>query len=534
MIAPTRSLALALVLAAGCGGSAWPDILDVRFVESPSGAPQVTRVRDMGQARLPPRGPYKVTESDGVGVIGELLLIEGRDLGKQPTVNIGGRGADVLRRTEGNGIVVRVPPGTPAGTQSIEIVTARGRAKVDFPIRRLALVTLGERDRVHVLSVTKETAERVGTPLAIENAHLVRYSPDGSTAYVASSTGMGPAQLSVIDMTASGGPKVAARRELPSRVVVALAASEGAPRIAVVGEREVTFFDVRDPLQPSHYPSWRLPENLARGRIVAAEIDPEGTLFVLLLAEGNRIAAFDIRRPDAPQPLTTVDVIPDARAPLVRDMRFSIDGDTLWIVSGDNLMSVSHGPQPTRLSAVKLMPSPQKHGPRIISVWRTMPVPGASAPLSLTVARGQMVASGTTIRLAPEQAAVFLTGVQAALLKLDGLAMAREADAKKAAALWRQVTQPGMLVRTDANGGGGPLFSTPALLTGLDLTPDSQLLVAVAAKVGTDNDTLSVEGGVIATPLWTKSYAPTFISLGQLKSDLLRPPFRLGEVRIQP
>ncbi|MBI5479132.1 MAG: hypothetical protein HY906_09760 [Deltaproteobacteria bacterium] len=534
MNALARSLALALVVAAGCGGSGWPDILDVRHVESPSGAPQVTRVRDMGQPLLPARGPYKVTDSDGVAVIGELLLIEGKDLGKQPTVNIGGRGAEVLRRTEGDGIVVRVPQGTPAGAQPIEVVTARGRTKVDFPIRRLALVTLGDRDRVHVLAVTREAAEPVGTPLAVENARLVRFSPDGSTAYVASSTGMGPAHLSVIDMTAAGGPRVAARRELPSRVVVALAASEGAPRLAVVGEREVTFFDVRDPLRPSHHPSWRLPENLVRGRIVAADIDLEGSLFVLLLAEGNRIAAYDIRRPDSPQHLTTVEVMPDARAPIVRDMRFSIDGDTLWIVSGDNIMSVSHGPQPTRLTAVKLMPSPQKRGPRVISVWRTMPVPGATAPLSLTVARGQMVASGTTIRLAPEAAAVFVTGVQSALFKLEGLALAREADAKKAAALWRQVPQPGMLIRTDVNGGGGPLFSTPALLTGVDLTPDSQLLVAVAARVATDKDTLTVEGGVVTTRMFTKTHTPTFLSLGQLKSDLVRPPFRLGEVRIQP
>ena len=534
MIPLVRSLVPALILVAGCGGSGWPDILDVRHVESPSGTPQITQVRDMGQPQLPASGPYKVTDSDGVAVIGELLLIEGKALGKQPTVNIGGRGAEVLRRTEGDGIIVRVPQGTPVGKQAVEVVTARGRTKAEFTIRRLALVTLGERDRVHVLSVTREAAEPIGTPLAVENARLVRFSADGSTAYVASSTGMGPAHLSVIDMTAAGGPKVAARRELPSRVVVALAASESAPRIGVVGEREVTFFDVRDPLQPSHYPSWRLPENLTRGRIVAADIDSDGTLFVLLLAEGNRIAAYDIRRPDAPQHVTTVDIIPDSREPLVRDMRFSVDGDTLWIVSGDNLMSVAHGPQPTRLTAVKLMPSPMKKGPRIISVYRTMPVPGATAPLSLTIARGQMVASGTTIRLAPENAAVFITGVQTALFKLEGLALAREADAKKAVALWRQVGQPGMLVRTDANGGGGPLFSSPALLTGLDLTPDSQLLVAVAAKVGTANDTVTVEGGVITTPLWTKTHTPTFISLGQLKSDLLRPPFRLGEVRIQP
>ncbi|HEY3354872.1 MAG TPA: IPT/TIG domain-containing protein [Polyangia bacterium] len=522
-------------LIAGCGGGGWPDVMDVRHVSATLGAPKISRVRDMGQPRLPAQGGYAVTDSDGVGVVGELLLIEGDNLGKQPTVHVGGRAAEVLARTEGDGIVVRVPTGAPVGPQPVEVTTAKGRAKVDFPITRYALVTLGERDKVHVLVVTRAAAEPTGKTLAVENARLVRFSGDGSTAYVASGTGLSPAHLTVIDMTAAGGPKVAARRDLPGRVVVALAASEGAPLIAVVGEQVVTFFNVRDPLAPTTYPPFMLPEALVRGRVVAAEIDPDGQLFALLLADGNRLTAFDVRRPEAPKPLTTVDVVPDARVPLVRDMRFSIDGETLWIVSGDNLLSLGSGPQPTRLTAVKLMAPPQKQGPRLISVWRTLPVPGATAPLALTLARGQMVASGTTIRLPPERAAVFITGVHPALFKLEGLALAREADAKKAAALWRQHAEPSMLVRADVNGGGGPLFHSPTLLTGVDLSPDAQLILISACRVGVDQDgRVAAEAGVAFTPLWTRIFNPTFIPLGKLSAEALRPPFRLGEVRIQP
>jgi hypothetical protein len=519
----------------GCGGGGWPDVMDVRHVTAPGGAPKIARIRDMGQPKLPAHGAYTVTDSDGVGVIGELLLIEGEDLGKQPTVHVGGRATEVIARTEDDGIIVRVPVGAPVGPQPVEVTTARGRAKAEFPIKRYALVTLGERDKVHVLAVTRQAAEPTGQVLAIENARMVRFSVDGSTAYVASGTGLGPAHLSVIDMTASGGPKVAARRDLPGRVVVALAASEGAPLIAVVGEEEVSFFNVREPLAPSHYPVFKLPEGVMRGRVVAAEIDPEGLMLALLLAEGNRLTAFDVRRPETPKPLTTVEVIPDARVPLVRDMRFSIDGETLWIVSGDNLLSLGAGPQPTRLTAVKLMPSPQQRGPRLISVWRTLPVPGATAPLALTLARGQMVASGTTIRLPPERAAVFITGVPPALFQLEGLALAREADQKKAAALWRREPQPGMLVRADVNGGGGPLFGSPNLLTGVDLSPDAQLILASGCRVNATADGhLTVEAGVAFTPLWTRTFNPTFIALGPLSPELLRPPFRLGEVRIQP
>ena len=71
---------------------------DVSALAAAGGAPKIMRIRDLGQPQLPAQGAYAVSDSDGVGVIGELLLIEGDALGKQPTVHVGGRAADVLAR----------------------------------------------------------------------------------------------------------------------------------------------------------------------------------------------------------------------------------------------------------------------------------------------------------------------------------------------------------------------------------------------------------------------------------------------------
>src|SRR5262249_59124103 len=129
--------------------------------------------------------------------------------------------------------------------------------------------------------------------------------------------------------------------------------------------------------------------------------------------------------------------------------------------------------QPTRLTAVRLQEisadnaTPPKKS-RLLSLWRTQSLPGALAPLKLAIARGQPLASGTTIRMPPEKAAVFITAVNDALFKLSKLDVGTSEGVKAAMELWKP-PQPGMMVRADINGGGGPLFATRELLSAVDL-----------------------------------------------------------------
>src|SRR5262245_63736026 len=108
-----RSLAFLFVVAAvGCGGGLWPEIISSRDVGRAGGAPSVSRVRDLGNLEnLPDVGSISGIETDGVFVVGEHVLIEGSDFGKLPTVLIGGRPAGVLARTNGDGIITRIPDG---------------------------------------------------------------------------------------------------------------------------------------------------------------------------------------------------------------------------------------------------------------------------------------------------------------------------------------------------------------------------------------------------------------------------------------
>jgi hypothetical protein len=298
------------------------------------------------------------------------------------------------------------------------------------------------------------------------------------------------------------------------------------------------------PNSPVAYDPIELPKD--QRTPIAAELSPDGAVLALLFADGNRLSVLEQEKEQAPgwKFVTTVELLPSEKLPLVRDLAFSSDGETLWVVSGDNEKSIP-AVQPTRLSAVRLLvgseaaptgaatPAPTK-GTRLLSLWRTQSVPGALAPLHVAIARGQPLASGTTIRMPPEKAAVFVTSLNDTLFKLGEMDLATPAGARDSVKLWRGPL-PGIMVRADVSGGGGPLFTAPQILSALDLTPDSQLVAATAARVAppSTGEGVLLEFGVSWAPIWGTP-SPSFLSLAPLAASALKPPFALGELRIQP
>ncbi|HWE30878.1 MAG TPA: hypothetical protein VHB97_22880, partial [Polyangia bacterium] len=119
---------LALSSLSGCAGAGFPEIIDVRYVTSSFGAPRISRIRDAGGPAVPESGAWQ-GEPDGVAVPGELLVIEGDNFGRLPTVSIGGRATTIVARTAGGGIVARVPSGVPVGDATIVVSQPRGRAQ---------------------------------------------------------------------------------------------------------------------------------------------------------------------------------------------------------------------------------------------------------------------------------------------------------------------------------------------------------------------------------------------------------------------
>jgi hypothetical protein len=529
-----RGLVVLSLTFAGCAGSGFPDVIDPAQLMSPFGGPRIDRVRDAGTPRLPVVGAWK-GESDGVAAPGELVLIEGAGFGRQPTVSIGGRATSIVARTDGGGIVVRVPAGAPVGDVEVLVAQSRGRSSKTVRVHRLAVVV--HDGVVRFLEVSRNGAKVLPQPLALPGARLVRISADGAAAFVVQSRPAGD-QLVALDLGAAEAPRVSMERPLEHHVA-ALACAEDAPVAIAIGDGKATLFDVRHAPAPAPWPATPLPKELQGAR--AIELSPDGKLLAALIENSNKLVIADVSSPPQVKFVTAVDLLPTDRLPLAQALSFASDGETLWVVSGSNARSVP-SVVPTRLTAVRLLVENAnatggggiKVNEKLLSVWRTTTVPGASAPLALALARGQPLASGTTIRMPPEKAAVFVTALADALFKLGELDLATPAGAQAAMKLWRPPA-PGMMVRADINGGGGPLFTTPQILSSVDLTPDAQLVVATSARVSPAPATSSVvlDFGVTVAPIWGTP-EPLFLPLGPLAARELKPPFAIGEVKIQP
>jgi hypothetical protein len=485
-----RGILIMVLVCGGCAGGGLPPVIDPADVAPQAGAPRITAIRDAGTVNLPRTGAIDAI-TDGVASPGELLVIEGKGFGRQPTVLVGQRGADVLARTRGDGIVVRVPAGVETGLVDVTVSTSEGKARLGVEIHRLGVV-LSHR-RLRFVAIGQDGIVPTAHELAIEGARPVRLDGTGGGALVLTDA-RGGSGLAIVDLGRKE-PIVLGTLPLAHRGE-ALATAAAVPRAAVIGEGKLTLVETSSLRRPILYQTVTLPKE-ARG-IIGAELSPDGRVLALLVGEGNRLVAFDVSSPAAPALISSVELLPGEKLNLVRDLAFAPDGQTLWVVSGP---SADTHPQvvPTRITAVRLLaafaeggapsaPSVSLPAPtapraipttpirRMLAVWKTQTVTGAAAPLSLSVGSAPD-AQGSLIRDTPETATVYVTAMKDALLELKG--------GKVDAARLRKLLGPpnaGMIARAELGSGGGPVATTREVLGQVALPPGRRQAVALAIR----------------------------------------------------
>jgi len=450
--AATWSAALAFgTCALGCVSSR-EIVEDPFFIPEASSAPEVTAVADVGGGDVPLSGEVGTEPSDGVAVIGETLWIHGRGFGRQPTVSVGGRPALVLGRTHDGGIVARVPAGAPPGAQPVTVLNEIGKGSFSIAIRRYAAVLAPGSGQVGWTEIGPTGAKPAGaTPVA--GGRWLALSSDGRAAYVAEASG---GMIDVIELPAPGAPKLIYRLDLGPGKVLALAVAARAPVLAVVRKNDVVVVDTSSPLHPSRSEPRALPQEVRDGRIAAADVSPDGKLLAIATEFGNQVMLLDLGPPGRAPILGALAVAPEIRESVLCDLAFAPAGDTLWILSGDTPRSLSVGPQPTELRAVRVGNDPQLLAH--LEAARVVGVDRAGLPDRLGVGRALPLPSGAAIRLPPERNAVFFA---AATRPPAGTAVFR-LGAEDAATV--VVGSPGRLGRPDVSPDGRWLFA-PSIST---------------------------------------------------------------------
>jgi hypothetical protein len=519
----------ALSLIAGCGTSGLPAVMDANDVRPASGAPHITRIRDIGTVMLPRSGAYAAV-SDGTASPGELMVIEGDGFGRQPTVTVGSRAAEVMARVSGDGVVVRVPPNADTGMVDVSVTTSSGVAKLATRIERRVVALFA--GKLRVLSVGRDGVVALPGELAIPGARRVRVDSTGGIAVVLGDVSDGSA-LTVVDL-GRNDPSTLGQLSLGYRASH-LAVAALAPRVAVVGEGKLTIIDTQSLRRPVLFDAVALPKE-ARG-IRAAALSPDGKLLALLLADGNRVLALDVTAPTAPQHIATLDVLPREEDGLVRDLTFAPDGQTLWVTSGATGESNARAQLiPTRITAVRVLTAYAENTPdppsepghpidrmrRQLAVWKTAALPSGATPVSLYVGKAPDQ-QGSAIRTEPEAATVYVTTVEWGLLKLK----AGDVDAARLGQAFTAHTST--IVRGLLGGNSPAIVQSPDLLGAITVTDGNRHVISLALHLADGALQLGVADAVVDS-----NGSAKFTKLGTVAPAAARPPFQFGDLAIQP
>ncbi len=390
-------------LAGACAGPSYTIVDDPFDIAETTTAPEISAIVDAGGGDVTLSGPLAMEASDGVAVIGETLWVRGSSFGKQPTVLVGGRPAAVLGRTREGGLVVRVPAGTPTGSQSVVVSNELGKSERPISVRRYAAVLAPGSGQIGWAVVGADGPVSAGaTP--VPGARWLALSSDGRAGYVAEARG---GTIDVIDLPAPGAPKVIYKLELGSAggPVLALAAAAHAPVLAVVRANDVVLVDTTSPLHPARSQPRAFPLAVRDAKIAAADISPDGKLLAIATEVGNQVVMLDLG-PAGQAPIASVLAIaPEIRESILCDVAFAPAGDTLWVLSGDTPRSAVVGPEPTQLRAIRLVSDSQTLVR--LTAARLVEIGDAAAPERVGVGRALPLASGAAIRLPPERNTVF-------------------------------------------------------------------------------------------------------------------------------
>ncbi len=397
------AVAVAVVFSlVGCAAPNQQMVEDKFDIPEAAGTPEITEVVDVGGGDVPLTGTLAMESSDGVAVIGETLWLRGRSFGRQPTVLVGGRPAAVLGRTRDGGIVVRVPPTTPSGSVPVIVSNEVGKGERPMAVRRYAAVLVPGSGRIGWVEIGNDGPIAAGRA-SIAGAQMLALSSDGRAAYLLQGD---RGLLDVINLPSPGNPKAVYRLDLGPERPLALAAAARAPVLAVVRGGDLIVVDTSSPLRPARSAPRQLPPEVRQGRLVGADVSPDGKLLAVATEEGNRVLLLDLV-PRGRAPLVgSLSVVPDVRESVLVDLAFSPNGDTLWVLSGDTARSRPVGPQPTQLHAIRLASDPQSLAK--LEVARVVRLEGAADPARLGLSRALPLASGGAIRLPPERTTVFV------------------------------------------------------------------------------------------------------------------------------
>lgn len=547
-ILPTRStgswmtLGLSLLCAATLTATCTPPdpwkFANKMDLTSPSGEPKIERVQDLGSVPLILNKPLNKGASDGVAVVGELLVIRGKNLGKQPQVNFGARAMAILARTEDGGIVVRAPEATTPGKLSITVSHGKGASSYPMELRRYGLAIVPGRPGVQILTVGAGGVTVHPKPLIATAPGFVELDRYGTVAYV--TTGGKAPRLLVVDLAAAGGPAELTQRKLGEWKVLGLSVASKAKVAAVVHEKAIVMFDLEDPRDPMRHNPARFAPGVLKAGVVDIQLSPDGKTLAVLVKKKNSLVLFDVSDPNKVRNTAFISLLPEAKEPLVRSMHFTYaegatDNQVLWVATGDTPRSQLVGKHPPRLLKYAVTSAVDKTVLPSLKKLAALAMPGRRTPSTVRTSFAvAQAASASVIRREPSKMTFFASMLHPDLFLLGKHRLTTPTGLQQGAELLRRLGKFGTILQLNHRGEGTPLHQEAALYTSLQVTGDGKLLLGAGCKpvVSVDPPKVDLPCGLLVKPIGKG--APKLHTVGTMPIGGFAPPFKLGVVRVQP
>lgn len=529
--------AAALLLLACTPPNKWK-IVSKMDLETPRGEPQITAVEDLGSAPLILNKPLPRAKGDGVAVVGELLVIRGKNLGRQPMVTFGTKPTSVLARTEDGGIVIRAPRASTPGRQRITVSHDRGSGGVDMTLRRYGLAILPGVPGVQVLNVTAHKVVPLGKPLLATAPGFLTLDRHGSVAYA--TTGGRTPRLLVIDLAAAGGPKLISQRKLGMWRVLGLSAASEAKVLAVVHKKAILLFDLDDPRDPLRYNPARLPSGVFKAGVVDVQLSPDGKTLALLVAQSNSLVLFDVSNPNQVRHTGFLPLLPGAKQTLVRSLRFTFEPrsrhrQVLWVAVGDTPASQRVGQHPPRLIKLGVTPAPDTTVLPKITRLASASIPGQRTPVAMASSYAvAQVVSASVLRRDPSRMTFFLSMLHPELLKLATDRLDTPTGLQHGAEMLTRLGRYTTLLKADHLGRGTSFHQGAEVISSLAVTGDGRFLLGLSCRptVSISPPKVEIGCGLLLKP--TEQGPAIYTPMGKLPISSFVPPFHFGQILVQP
>lgn len=529
---------LLALLIVGCAPADPRKIVNPMDLSTPSGEPKITGVTDLGSVPLVLNRPLANDKSDGVAVVGELLVIRGKNLGRQPTVAFGSKPMAVLARTADGGIVVRAPDASSPGEHRITVSHERGSTSHAMTLKRYGLATVPGVKGALVLDIGADSVTPLGKPLLDEAPSFMALHRDGAVAYA--TTGGSRPSVQVIDLAAAGGPKVVGQRPLGEWKVLGLAACTEGKTLVAVHETAIIVFLLDDPRDPLRYNPARFPSGVAKAGVVDIKLSPDGKTLAVLLQRNNSLVLFDVSDPNRVRNTDFLPLLPEAKESLVRSLHFSFEPDSsyaqvLWVATGDTPLSQQVGKHPAKLLKLGVKSAPDRTQLPTITPLGEVPLDDTHSPLEITSSYAvSEIVSASVLRRESSRMSIFASMMHPDLFVMGTQPLNTPTGLQQGAELLRKLGNYGMILRTDPKGNRSTFLTTPGIMSSIALTGDGRMLLAITCqpRAEVDPSKVVIPCGLLTTP--TEQSAASVLPLGELPLGAFVPPFNLGQILLQP